>query len=88
MQEIERALNNPSAVFGRPRDVLTREGLTREQRIEVLRRWAYDEQQILVAQEENMTGSRPPVLDEILAALRELGYEADDRKGPAKSGGA
>lgn len=40
--DLEKALVDPAAVFGTPEDVLDCAGLTREQKIEVLRRWEQD----------------------------------------------
>lgn len=57
-----------------PRSVLRDTSLTRAQKIEKLRRWAYDARELDVANEEGMGGeSRPSDLAEILAALHELG---------------
>jgi hypothetical protein len=37
--DYEQALLDPSSVFDRPEDVLTHPALSRDQRIEILRRW-------------------------------------------------
>ncbi len=72
MTDIEKAMLDPTAVFRTPEEVLLREDMTREQKIEVLRRWAYDARQLQVAEEENMGGQQPDFLDEILRALHAL----------------
>jgi len=72
MTDIEKAMFDPTAVFRTPEEVLLREDMSREQKIEVLRRWAYDERQLQVAEEENMGGQQPDILDEILRALHAL----------------
>lgn len=56
MTDIEKAMFDPTAVFRAPEEVLLREDMSREQKIEVLRRWAYDARQLQVADEENMGG--------------------------------
>ncbi len=72
MTDIEKAMFDPTAVFRAPEEVLLREDMSREQKIEVLRRWAYDARQLQVAEEENMGGQQPDILDEILRALHAL----------------
>ncbi len=59
MTDIEKAMLNPTTVFRTPDEVLLREDLSREQKIEILRRWAYDARQLEVAEEENMGGQQP-----------------------------
>lgn len=75
MLDINKAMLDPTAVFGHPRDVLAHPELSRVQKIEILRRWAYDAKELEVAEEENMapSGASQDILDEILAALNELG---------------
>ena len=64
---------NPALVFLGPEDVLQRDELTREQKIEVLRRWKFDALQLQVAEEENMGGEQPSdILDRVLQALHAL----------------
>ena len=72
MTDIEKAMFDPTAVCRAPEEVLLREDMSREQKIEVLRRWAYDARQLQVADEENMGGQQPDILDEILRALHAL----------------
>ena len=64
---------NPALVFLGPEDVLQRDELTREQKIEVLRRWKFDALQLQVAEEENMGSEQPSdILDRVLRALHAL----------------
>lgn len=74
MIDVEKAKLDPTSVFAHPRDVLADKSLTREQKIDILRRWAYDAREIEIADEENM-GGRPidDPLDEVLKCLKELG---------------
>jgi hypothetical protein len=80
--ELERALLDPTSVFDGPEQVLERADLTRDQKILILRSWAYDARELEVAEEEGMTGGEPALLDRILGALDRLGAPHD---GPAAS---
>ena len=89
MVDIEKAQLDPSSVFKQPHDVIDDQGLTRAQKIDILRRWAYDERELSVAEEENMQGGsdRSAIFEEILKSLLELGVEGDEeRQPPTKQG--
>lgn len=85
MTNINQLKHNPSAFFKAPSGVVESSELSKEQKIEILQRWAYDEREKEVAEEENMpntssqTGSR---LHEILKALLKLKTEGDEPKPP------
>lgn len=86
---IDKAMLDPASVFSCPADVSNESTLTREQKIKLLRRWEYDARELEVAEEENMGGGPPDILDEILAELNRLHAEADtDHSSPTKQGGA
>jgi len=71
--DLRKALLNPALVFLGPEDVLERDELTREQKIEVLRRWKFDALQLQVADEENMRSEQSSdILDRVLQALHAL----------------
>jgi hypothetical protein len=71
--DIRNAMLNPALVFLGPEDLLQRDELTREQKIEVLRRWKFDALQLQVAEEENMGSEQPSdILDRVLQALHAL----------------
>ena len=74
---IEQAMLDPTSVFSCPDDVLDEQSLTREQKVKILRRWEYDARQLEVAEDENMTGGPPDLLDNIYAALNELNAHID-----------
>jgi hypothetical protein len=57
MVDVEKALLYPGLVFKTPQELLANNELSREQKIEILRRWEYDVRQLQVAEEEGM-GSR------------------------------
>ncbi len=87
--DIQKAMLDPAGFFRSPDDVVNEPSLTREQKIEMLRRWEYDARELLVAEEENMTGGPPNLLDEVLTALRRLDAEPGSQPSPpTKQGGA
>jgi len=93
MVNVEKALLNPEAVFKKPQEVVERHDLSREQKIEILRRWAYDVRELQVADDESMTTKKPQepavTLDAVLNALRSLGASADvEHSAPTKQGGS
>ena len=88
MTDIEKALLDPSSEFDTPGDVLKAGDISREQKIEILRRWEYDARELLVASEENMPGNNSDILDRVLEALNTLGAVTDqENAAPTKQGG-
>jgi hypothetical protein len=86
--DLEKALLDPAGVFKTPGDVVQKSDLSRDQKIQILRRWEYDARELQVADEESMTGPQTTSLDAVLAALRSLGAASDvDRAAPTKQGG-
>jgi len=74
MIDVEKAKLDPTSVFAHPRDVLAQQSLSRDQKIDILRRWAYDAREIEIADQENMGGRAiDDPLDEVLKCLKELG---------------
>jgi hypothetical protein len=91
MADVEKALTDPSIIFKKPQDVIENTDLSREQKIEILRRWEYDARNLQVADEEGMSPDvpQPTVLDAVLKALRSLGAPADvESSAPTKQGGS
>lgn len=87
MADLEKALLDPSAVFKTPGEVLQSPEISRDQKIQVLRRWEYDVRELQVADEESMTGPQSVTLDAVLNALRSLGAVEKERSAPTKQGG-
>jgi hypothetical protein len=86
--DVEKAMLDPDSVFMSPEDVLLEQSLTREEKIKVLRRWEYDARELEVAEEENMGGGPPGILDEILRTLHRLQADsATEHAPPTKQGG-
>jgi hypothetical protein len=84
---LQQALDDPSSVFAAPADVVRSEDISREQKIQILRRWEYDARSLEVAQDENMMGGRGSMLAEVLDALHTLG-EKGSSGATNKQGGA
>ena len=78
MIDVNKAMLDPTMVFEDPKDVVANVELTRDQKIEILRRWEYDARQLEVAEEEaGMAVRRPEMFDLVLQAMHTLGVERD-----------
>jgi hypothetical protein len=77
--DLEKARLDPGSVFADPEALRDYGGLTREQKIELLRRWACDASELAVAEEEGMTGGEPSRRSGILAMLHAMtgGYDVE-----------
>jgi len=84
---LQQALDNPASFFATPADVAKSGELSRDQKIQILRRWEYDARLLEVAQEENMMGGTSSRLEEVLDALHTLGEEGSSGA-TNKQGGA
>ncbi len=86
--DIEKAMLDAASVFASPDAVVRDQSITREQKLKILKRWAYDARELEVAEEENMRGGPPSMLGEILNALHGLESDIDtDHSPPTKQGG-
>lgn len=86
--DLERALLVPGSVFSSPHEVVENTGLTAKQKIDVLRRWAYDAAELAVALEEGMPNGDDDLQSRILLALNELRAGIDaEHAGPTKHHG-
>ena len=74
MQDIDlkRARLDPAAVFSSPEAVAEHPELSREQKTDLLMRWKYDAYRLEVAEDENMMGDRPSILDRVVMALEAM----------------
>lgn len=72
--DIDKALLDPTSVFKSPKDVVNNNSLSKQQKIEILKRWAYDAKELEIADDENMTatGKASDILDDILRAIESL----------------
>ena len=83
MIDVKQAMLDPTSVFKDPTEVVSDENLSRDQKIEILRRWEYDARQLEVAEEEaGMAVRRPDMFDRVLQALHTLGAELDTEHTP------
>lgn len=80
--DLNKALLDPASAFADPEEVLGHPELTKAQKIEVLRRWEYEESEVAVAEEEGMVTGNPPMLQRVLLALEELGANIDIEHSP------
>ena len=78
MIDLKKAMLAPTMVFKDPKDVVANVELTRDQKIEILRRWEYDARQLEVAEEEaGMAVRRPDMFDRVVQALHALDVKRD-----------
>ena len=86
--DLEQALLDPGSIFATPETLLLCNALSREQKIEILRRWEYDASENCVALEEGMPDGETDLLRRILLALDQLGNGTDvEHVGPTKQHG-
>ena len=83
--DYQKALLDPDSIFNGPEEVLEQADLTKDQQIEILRRWAYDASELAVAEEEGMVGDAPLILQRVMDALDKISGDSDAAKtGPTK----
>lgn len=66
------ALQNPQAFFAEPRDVTDDRQLSREQKLEVLRRWEQDALRLSESEAEGMGGGEENMLGRVKQAIQTL----------------
>ncbi len=83
MRDVQKAMLDPTMVFKDPNEVVASDELTRDLKIEILRRWEYDAHQLEVAEEEAGMGvRRPEILHRVIQSLHTLGAERDTEHTP------
>jgi hypothetical protein len=83
MIDVTKAMLDPSKVFKEPNDVVASNELTRNQKIEILRRWEFDARALEMAEEEAGTAVLgPEMFDRVVQALHMLGVERDTEHSP------
>ena len=86
--DFEQALLAPESVFATPEALLLHVDLSKQQKIEILRRWEYDASENGVAVEEGMPGGESDLLRRILLALNQLAGSIDvEHVSPTKQHG-
>jgi len=87
-EEIDKAVAQPWTVYHTPEEVLANGNLDDRQKRRVLESWEHDARELAVAEEENMGGGEPDLLDRVLKALGTLPAEDDRPRGPATTHGS
>jgi hypothetical protein len=72
MTEYERALHDPRAVFGEPKEVLAAGDLTADQKHAILESWRHDALRLSASEGESMAGGEDAMLQRVCDALRGL----------------
>lgn len=72
MADFETCMRNPAGTFGQPEDVVNRSDFSKEQKLEILKQWRYDEYETEVADQENMGADKPDRLGEINNLILQL----------------
>jgi hypothetical protein len=70
--DFESAMLNPTGAFDSPAAVVAAQGLTREQKIKILKNWELDARNLQVAEDENMAGGEDARLRQVEEALRQV----------------
>ena len=90
----DKALTDVSKVFGRPEDILSATDLTEAQKVALLKQWDTDLRLLMVASEENMTGTAAPgrttaeLLQSVHKVMTRLGHgPTEENRSPSKAGG-
>jgi hypothetical protein len=74
--DLERARLDPGSVFTSPEQLAATTTLTRAEKIDLLRRWAYDAGELAVAEDEGMEGGEATLEARVLAVLDQLENQA------------
>jgi hypothetical protein len=87
-RDLNGAMQSPSEVYDSPEAIRDDASLSREDKIRLLRSWAYDENELLVAEEEGMGRGEKADVARVLAVLDELtgGFDSEHTP-PTKHGG-
>ncbi|RUO77170.1 hypothetical protein [Idiomarina seosinensis] len=65
MTDFEARMRNPASKFATPEEVLNRDDFSKQQKLDILKQWRYDEYETEVADQENMAADHPDRLGEI-----------------------
>jgi hypothetical protein len=69
---LDKAKLDPASTYATPQDVADDRRLTREQKIEILKSWAWDEQRLAESEAEGMGGGERSIEREVLRVIGEL----------------
>ncbi len=65
MKKLKQALVNPAAVFAEPKEVVVNPTFSRQQKIDVLRRWEHDTRLFQARAKQRLTDASEELLGEI-----------------------
>ena len=69
----DQAIADPKSAFSHPQDVMSADGLSERQKLELLNRWRQNELALVRASGEGMTGGeQPAIVQEVDACIRAL----------------
>ena len=71
--DLEKARLDPGSVFKSPEELCESPGLSKEEKIDLLQRWAEDARELEIAESEGMGGGETSLFARILLALDSLG---------------
>src|SRR3954468_10341690 len=77
MTGYERALHDPRAAFGEPKQVLADRDLTADQKHAILESWRQDALRLSASESENMAGGEDAMLQRVCDALCELEQQTE-----------
>lgn len=83
------ARQSPSRYYSRPREVVCDRRLNRQEKLAILEAWELEARELAVADEENMGGGEPSLMQEVVQARIDLGDHTDpeeDAGAPTKHG--
>ncbi len=87
--ETDKAVAQPWKLYDKPEDVLADDKLNDTQKRRLLESWEQDARELAVAEEENMGGGEPNMLDRVVKALSALPVAEEERpRGPATMHGS
>jgi hypothetical protein len=67
---IEEALRDPTTFFAEPQDVVDHPKLSREHKLEILRRWKQDALRLSASESEGMGGGEESMLGRVESAIQ------------------
>ena len=87
-EKLEKTVAQPWTAYKTPEEVLDDSHLDDHQKRRVLESWEHDARELAVAEEENMGGGEPNMLDRVLKALSGLPAEDEKPRGPSTTHGS
>jgi hypothetical protein len=75
--DLEKARLDPGSVFVSPEKLCESSRLSKEEKVELLQRWAEDARELEIADDEGMSGGELSLLDRVLTSLESLGGSFD-----------